>query len=129
MATPNKITPQAKQTFLERLSATGATTKAAEATKISRNSWYRLRKRNKNFDNDCIEAKAMGIEVLIDKVMGCAMGDGPDMSKTRLTAAFFLIKGNRPEYRDTYQMNVGGSLTVKIQKFTDGNKTSKESGI
>jgi hypothetical protein len=125
MATSGKITPKVEKAFLLALSENPNVSIAAKITKVSRNSWYERRKRNETFSKAWDKAEDMGIDALIDKVRGCAMGDEPDMSKTRLTAAFFLIKAKRPEYRDKYDVNMAGDLTVKVMKFADGGDNSK----
>ena len=136
MGAPYKITPKRQQTFLDVLSETGNITEACKAIKVSRMSLYRFRKKNKKFAEAWEEAEYRGVDALIEEARRRAH-DGVDephfyqdqivgyVRKYSDTLLIFLIKAKRPEYRDTYQMNMDGTLTVKIVKFTDGSKHTK----
>ena len=137
MATPNKITPKKQKAFLDNLSETGSVKKACEAIKISRNSFYNFRKKNKKFTEQWEEAEKRGVDALIEEARRRAhdgvdepvyyKGDRIDtIRKYSDVLLMFLIKAKRPEYRESYQMSVDGNITIKIQKFTDGSKTPKQ---
>jgi len=137
MARPNKITPKKQKAFLNNLSETGSVKKACEAIKISRNSFYNFRKKNKKFTEQWEEAEKRGVDALIEEARRRAhdgvdepvyyKGDRIDtIRKYSDVLLMFLIKAKRPEYRESYQMSVDGNITIKIQKFTDGSKTPKQ---
>ena len=138
MATPNKITPKKQKDFLDILSQIGSITKACEHVKISRNSFYNFRKKNKKFAEEWEEAEKRGVDGLIEEARRRAYGTeelllyDKERKEVKIRSKYsdnllmFLIKAKRPEYRESYQMNVGGDLTIKVVKFTDGSKAAKQ---
>jgi len=136
MANQSKLTPARQRKFLDVLSETGSAAKGALAVKISRNTLYIHRKKNKKFAEAWEEAEQRGVDALVEEARRRAY-DGVNepvfykgeevglICKYSDTLLMFLIKAKRPEYRENYQMNLTGDLTVNIKKFTDGRNTTK----
>lgn len=121
MGNQPKITPKIKQAFLEILSETGNISQACKTFKISRNAFYKLRKKDKKFDEAWEIAEVQGVDLLIEEARKRAM----DGDKILL---MFLIKGKRKEYCDMQKVDVGGNITVNTLDFyvkEQGNKPSK----
>lgn len=136
MAKNYKFNPKKQEKFLELFAETGNIKQSCTLVKISQNTVYRLRKKSKKFAEAWEEAESQGVDSLIAEARRRAY-EGVDepvfykgehcglIRKYSDTLLIFLIKAKRPEYRDNYQMNLSGDLTVKIVKFADGSKTAK----
>lgn len=121
MANRVKVTPETKAKFItDVMNFGGNVTKAAEASGISRNEWYRTRAEDPEFHVEWDRAVVLGTESLIDEARRRAYegveegvyhcGKRVDVvRKYSDTLLMFLIKGHRPEFRDNHRVELTGA--------------------
>jgi hypothetical protein len=137
----DKITPAFKKKFLKLLSETGMVNKTCKALNITRQAMYAYKRdpKNKKFDQDWKDAQDMAIELLEDESFrrafngleksvwykGQVVGIERVYSDTLLMNRLQAERPDKYQYRAKVEGNLTADLTVKIVKFSDGNKDTK----
>ena len=147
MGAPYKITPKVKKAYLEIVSQFGLLNLAADLIGISRQSFHRHYLKDKTFRVACKKAQKQGEPFRKDALLSETFRRGvigwlePVVYKGQITkdekdnavvirkysdtCLLAMDNAEIPDFRYNQKVEVDGSLTVKVQKFTDGSKHPK----
>ena len=109
MTVATKLTPKKRKKFLSELAACGNVTRACELAATTRDSVYKLRKRDEEFNQQWEEARTVAADALEDEAWRRGMEGafrelsyqgkltGDLIKEYSDTLLIFLLKGNKPE--------------------------------
>ena len=119
------LTQEQKDKAVNMYSLTGQKASVAKFVGCCTKTIEREQKKDKKFDEAMKEAKELYIDVLVDTARDRALGGTSKMADTLL---MFLIKANRPEYRDKY--DISGKIDTNIKVISGvprpGKKDAKQ---
>lgn len=112
-AAHHAVRDERKQKFLEVLAETHNVRAACKAAGISRTTAYTWREQDEQFMLDWENA----LDDAVEDLLGALHERAKDKSDL---AAFFLVKGRRPEYRDSYKVEHSGSVKTGLEAALEG---------
>ena len=105
------LTQAEKDKAIDMYAKTGQKASVAKYVGCCTKTLEREQKKDKKFDESMKEAKELSVDILVDTARSRALkGD----SKAADALLMFLIKANRPEYRDKYDINAKVDANIKI---------------
>jgi len=105
------FTPELKEKAINMYSQTGLKAAVAKSIGCCTKTIEREQKKDKKFDEDMREAKEVYIDLLVNVARERAIKGTSKMSDALL---MFLIKANRPEYRDRVDLSGKVDANIKI---------------
>ena len=137
MANRNAITPAKKKKFLDAIAKGYSVSMSCRIAHFSKSGIQKHHAKSKAFRKAWDEAYESGADVLEDEAWRRAVEgiDEPKWYKDVEIGAVrkfsdrlleMLLKARRPDkFKERFDANVTGDITVKVVKFADGDKNTK----
>lgn len=113
MANVTSVTPEKEEIILDSLRERPSYSAACRRARISRQTFYRIRRERPEFDAKVIAARNEGLDSLEDALITRGL-------KSDTTAAIFMLKSHRREiYGDKADLNIHLSIQQKAEQIAE----------